>query len=167
MMNQTPTAIERGYVIDVDHFNGSAITIVNHGKVAFTREHSPHQDRPLTVEEYLAHPTAHEGRNVAILSEEAFDAFLANYHQERYFDAPPEVITEEQYDDYFGAMPLLKQGHRDGMSYFLMSEPLTGTIVRMCAAYEDGYYTKHVDYRKPATWITPDHLKMIGAEVTQ
>lgn len=167
MKNLTPAAIKRGYVIDVDHFDGIAITLVNDGKVAFTTRHSPHQDRPLTVEEYLAHPTAHEGRNIAILSEDDFDTYLSNYYQARYFDAAPEVITVEQYDDYFGAMPLLTQGCRDGMSYFLMSEPLTDTIVRMCASFAGRCFTKHVDYKKPATWITPDHLTSISAEVAQ
>tara|TARA_R110000744_G_scaffold30068_1_gene71328 strand:+ start:194 stop:685 length:492 start_codon:yes stop_codon:yes gene_type:complete len=153
MKTSLKTAVSNGYVVDLDNFSGIPITIVNDGCVVCTRQLSKLKDRNLTVPEFLAHPS-NQQRNIAVLDEAQYDQLLKTHNHQTYFAKPAEVISVDTFYDYFGAMPTLRQGNKLGMLYFLMSEPLTGSIVRMCAHYDGVYLTKHVDYLAPETWIS-------------
>jgi len=153
-----PTFATSGYVVDLNTFDGIPITLANDNVVTCTRDMSEHKDRNLTVAEFIAHPS-NQHRQIAVMDDAEYDKYLAAYYQSAYFDKPAEVITKDRFLECLGAMPALRQGTKLGMTYFLMAEPLTGSIVKMCAQYNGVFLTKWVDYLAPATWITPQAFR--------
>ncbi|AJY53177.1 hypothetical protein [Halomonas sp. KO116] len=155
-----PTFATNGYVVDLITFDGIPITLAINNVVTCTRDMSENKDRNLTVEEFVDHPR-NQHRQIAVLDDAAYDTYLASYHQKAYFDKPPELITKACFIKYLEVMPALRQGTKLGMTYFLVAEPLTGSIVRMCAQYNGVYLTKWVDYLAPDTWLTPHAFRQV------
>lgn len=149
---------QNGFLVDLDHFDGAPISLVHAGVVAFTHNLSEQRDRNLTLAEYQAHPdTAGRGR-LAVMDDDGLDRLMAQFTKATYLDKQPEPITVEQFDDLLCALPPLRQGQCDGMHYFLMSEPITGSIVRMSAMYQERSLSKYVDHCDKTTWLTLAHF---------
>lgn len=73
--------------------------------------------------------------------------------EEHYLERLMVEITSEQYEEALNVLPPLRHGINEGIKGFFMVEFTDGPYTQQYACIGGKYYTKLVNYHRPATWI--------------
>jgi len=140
-MNKVDKKIEMLFLVEKNvPFNGSIQASISNGlTVDYTNG--------LTLEEYCEK----KGKEYEAISWDGLKNRMDAFHESLVTE--PEEISEDEYIEMLDVLPPCRYHMRNGITFFHMSERISGALVTWCCEAK-GYYFSFVDF----DYVTNDYL---------